>query len=421
MREARDELVRIDARGEAHPIGTVASQRMRAREGAYRLLPAPGHVVFMRYTGEDGRRDAEDGAIVRLAGEITAPAAMCDVLALLSQTGWRGELVVLDGESARSVFFANGNVVGAQTTVDDERLGMVLYRFGVISAEQHQLILESMTEARKFGQVAVELGIVTQEQIYKYLARQAEEIVFATLTIGDGTFFFLDGFEDNRLVTHHAVSINALLMDGVTRLDELRYFRQKVPASDYVPYRVEADRGAPTEEFAEVFGLVDGRLSIEELGRHTGKGEFETTKAIYGLLQSKHVGLHPPRLTGGLPAIVATANSGLRTVLQSMDAIGKGTAVREALASFAVGAGVYDILFRGAGPDAYGALNPDIVAQNAELLAAGSDPEHVLKQMLHEYVSFAVFSAGSALSPEREAELGRDVSGFLAILQPQGA
>src|SRR5882724_2687805 len=118
VKEARSELVRIDPTGVAHPIGNVASQRMRARAGAFRLLPAPAHVVFMRYTGEDGRRDAEDGAVVRLAGEITTPGSMCDVFALLGQTGWRGELTVLDGASARSVFFDGGNVVGAQTNVE---------------------------------------------------------------------------------------------------------------------------------------------------------------------------------------------------------------------------------------------------------------------------------------------------------------
>ena len=121
MKDGRPELVRIDAQGQAHPIGNVASQRMRARAGAYRMLPAPKHVVFMRYTGEDGRRDAEDGAIVRLSGEVTAPGTLCDILALVAQTGWRGELVVLDGEEARSIFFEQGNVVGAVTNVEAER------------------------------------------------------------------------------------------------------------------------------------------------------------------------------------------------------------------------------------------------------------------------------------------------------------
>ena len=95
MKEATSELVRINDKGEAHPVGVVASRRMRDRSGAFRVLPAPDHVVFMRYTGEDGRRDEEDGAIVKLAGEITAPAALCDIIAMLGHTRWQGELVVL--------------------------------------------------------------------------------------------------------------------------------------------------------------------------------------------------------------------------------------------------------------------------------------------------------------------------------------
>src|SRR3954467_13626919 len=130
MKEARDELVRINGRGEAHPIGSLAGQRMRSHEGAYRVMPSPKHVVFMRYTGEDGRRDAEDGAIVRIAGEVTAPGALCDVIALLAQTGWRGELVVERDDEVRSVFFESGNVVGALTNVNAERIGAVLYRYG---------------------------------------------------------------------------------------------------------------------------------------------------------------------------------------------------------------------------------------------------------------------------------------------------
>ncbi|HKO53811.1 MAG TPA: DUF4388 domain-containing protein [Polyangiaceae bacterium] len=160
MKDERSELVRIDARGQAHPIGNVASQRMRAREGAYRILPSPEHVVFMRYTGEDGRRDAEDGAIVRLAGEVTAAGTLCDVLGLVAQTGWRGELVVLDGEHARSIFFEQGNVLGASTNVEEERLGAVLYRFGAISQEQHAQVASVTQGGKRFGEAAIELGVL---------------------------------------------------------------------------------------------------------------------------------------------------------------------------------------------------------------------------------------------------------------------
>ncbi|HVU05134.1 MAG TPA: DUF4388 domain-containing protein [Polyangiaceae bacterium] len=415
MKEARDELVRIDPSGVAHPIGGVASQRMRTRAGAFRLLPAPDHVVFMRYTGEDGRRDAEDGAIVRLAGEITTPGAMCDVFALLGQTGWKGELCVLDGDAVRSVFFEQGNVVGAQTNVEAERIGMVLYKFGAITMEQHEAIMAKVNAGARYGSAAAELGIVTPEQVYQYLGRQIDEVVYATLVVGDGTFFFLDGFDAPRLVAHHVVSANALLMDAVTRMDEMRYFREKIPSSDHIPVRVAAEG---PEEFKVTFDAIDGSHSVEALGRITGRGEFETTKDVYALLASKHVLLHPPKLDGGLAAFVETANEALRYLHQQAEQFQIADDLRNGLSSFAVGAGVYDILFRGAGPDAAGALLAERVAENAALLAHGEDPERILKQMLFDYVGFAVFSAGSILGPEKEAELATKVGSITSRLQP---
>ncbi len=419
MKDGRAELVRIDSRGEAHPIGAVASQRMRARAGAYRMLPAPAHVVFMRYTGEDGRRDAEDGAIVRISGEVTAPGTLCDILALLGQTGWRGELVVLDGDDVRSVFFEQGNVVGATTNVEAERLGSVLYRFGVLSAEDRDRILDAMRNGKRFGEAAIELGVLKQDQIYSYIARQIEEIVFATMTVGDGTFFFLDGFDESRLVSRHTVSANALLMDGVTRMDELRYFRQKIPSAAHIPIRNE-NRGTPPEELLTVFAAIDGKQSVEDLGRSTGLGEFDTTKALYALVQSQHVSMHPPRVSGGPTALVAAANEALRAIFVAAERGNKAPDVRASLDSFAVGAGVYDILFRNAGPDASGALHPETVAANSIVMAGGADQDNMLKQMLHEYVSFALFSAGAALGSEAETELAKQVNAALAGLRPQG-
>lgn len=418
MKDTRAELVRIDSRGQAHPIGTVASQRMRQRQGTYRLLPAPEHVVFMRFTGEDGQRDAQDGAVVRLAGEIVAPGTLCDVLALLAQTGWRGELVVQDGRARRSAFFDQGNVVGVQTSEAEERLGSVLYRYGVLEEPELEQIKQRVEQGRRFGEAAVELGVLPKNRVYQYIVKQVEEVVFAMLTVADGTFFFLDGFDEARLVTRHVVSANALLMDGVTRLDELRYFRAKIPSADYVPFPSEG-RGSVSAELRRVLDAVDKQRSIEEIGRETGLGEFETTRRVYALIQSGHVVVHPPRLGGGPEALVATANAALRATFAAAEGEGQAAELRDALASFAVGAGVYDILFRDAGPDEDGALDPEAVARNAVLVASGGDPEQILRQLLHEYVSFALFSVGSALGKEVETALTKRVGVSLDALRPQ--
>jgi hypothetical protein len=391
---------------------------MRTRTGTYRVLPSPKHVIFMRYTGEDGTRDDGDGAIVRLAGEVTAPGTLCDVLALLAQTGWRGELVVEDSEALRSVYFDQGNVVGACTNVDDERIGSVLYRFGALDDETLARVLEATKKGQRFGEAALELGVLTRDSLYKHIQRQIEEIVFATLTVSDGTFFFLDGFDDTRLVSHHALSANALLMDAVTRMDEVKYFHEKVPSTDHVPVRVP-NRGPPPEEFAKVYEAIDDRMSVEALGRVTGLGDFETTRQIYGLSQSRHVAIHPPPLSGGPTALVAAANGALSSIFRAAETGGLGAELRDSLASFASGAGVYDILFRGAGPNEAGELDPDRVAENAVIVSAGAQPDQVLKQMLHDYVSFALFSVGAALGSNVEAGLTKGVAATLTALHPK--
>jgi hypothetical protein len=416
MRERRTELVRIDSRGVAHPIGTVASQRLRARAGTFRILPSPRHVVFLRYTGEDGRRDAEDGAIVRLAGEITAPGALADVVALVGQAGLRGELCVATTDSERSVFFDQGEVVGAVTDVEQERIGSILYRFGAIDAAARDAALASMTSGQRFGEAAVMLGMLTQDSLYRFISRQIEEIMFSALAIADGTFFFLDGFDDSRLPVRHSVNAGALLMDCVTRMDELNFFRQKIPSAEHVPAPNEG-HSAPAGLEA-VFAAIDGRRSIHEIGRACGLGEFETTKRVYALVQSHHVVIRPPRLSGGPTAIVAAANAALASVFEVARAAGRAPEVAASLSAFSSSGGVYDLLLSNAGPAPDGSFNAEIVVHNAMLIAAGPDPTEILKRLLHEYVSFALFSAGAALGSTAEGTLVKSVREMLAAIKP---
>jgi hypothetical protein len=372
----------------------------------------------MRYTGEDGRRDESDGAVVRLAGEITRPGALCDIMAMLAQTGWRGELFVVEGELKRSLFFDQGNILGVSTSAETEHLGAVMYRYGALAKEEHDAIMTRVRGGARFGDAAVELGLTTREQVYAHIRRQIEAVTFAALLVADGTYFFLDGFDESRLVTGQAMSANALLMDAVTQIDEMRYFRSKIPSKDHVIVRTD-NREQPSDELLVCYEAVDSKRSVEEIGRVTGKGEFAVTKQIYALVQSKHVLVRPPRL-GGPAALVSTANEGLRLVYQAAQANHQWSAVETSLASFAVGAGVYEILFIGAGPNATGEIHATKVADNSLVVAAGTDPEELVKQLMHDYLSFAVFTAGALLGSADEDKLKREVAPILALLRPVG-
>ena len=155
-----------------HPIGNVASQRMRARGRVHGSCRPPDHVVFMRYTGEDGRRGTWRTA--RSSDSLVKsrrPARMCDVFALLAQTGWRGELVVLRRSRRRApVYFDQGQRRRTATNVEDERIGMIMYKFGVsLERSARADSLNKVRTGARYGAPAVELNAVTPEQVFQFL------------------------------------------------------------------------------------------------------------------------------------------------------------------------------------------------------------------------------------------------------------
>ena len=412
-------MVRIDSRGVARPLGASASRRLSGRAGTFRLLPAPHRTLLMRKVRDDGSPRKRSSPPVRLTGELTEAGDICNVLAFIGDSGWRGRLLISDGQDTRALFLDSGAVVGVKTTCAEERLGAVLYRYGAIREQQLKRILDLTGSGRRFSEAALQVSGLVARDLYGYIGRQIKDVVFASFDVDTGAFCFLEGEEDAKLVTRQALSISGLLFEGATRMDELRHFRKRIPSSSHIPRR-RSTAPPPPAGLADIYGEIDGRTSIAELGRRTGRGEFEVTKGVYALLQSSRVTIDKPRLTDGPREIVELANEALRLVFREAGEVGRAELLGENLARFAAGAGVYDVLFRNAGPAEDGSLDSAAVLQNAQLVAFGNDPEALLKGMLHEYVSFALFCASSTLGRERETALRRRVAVIMAELRPTG-
>lgn len=414
----RSELVRIDDTGTVHAIGRKASERLRERRGEYRLLPAPRHVLFMRYVGEDGQRDEGDGAVVRLAGEVIGPGAICDIVTFAAQAGWRGELVVQDGDRTRTILFDSGYVVGATSDAPGERVGDVMYKLGALTQEQVDAVMARTDAGRRFGEAAVDLGYLTSERVFTLMCKQTEEIVHRTLLVSDGSFFFLDGYDETQLTHRHHVSAAAVLMEGVRRMDELKYFRERIPTDSHVPVRL-ATRAEIPEALTNVWNAIDDKRSVAELGRLCELDEFEVTHALFQLVQSGHVEIEPPLPTRP-EAVVAIFNAIARAVFEAAGRHGPTEALQNHLASFAVGVGVYHALFAGGGPLPDGTLSEPVVAANAVRLA-GDEATTQLSQWLHEYACFALFDASSVMPKKEATDLALRVGEWLARLAPKAA
>ncbi len=400
-------MLRIDVTGTVHPVGRVASQQLRSRSGEWVLHPSPRDVIVLRSNG-----DTPSKYNLKLAGEITMPGALCDVVALVAQSQWSGEMNVLEERGARSLFFDHGGLVAATTTVPEERLGETLYRFGVVTREQVDAAVQTAAlTGKRFGEAAIELDFVSAEELYPMMARQAEEVFYGAIHVGAGMFYFFDGFDEKAITRRQTLNAGMLLMEGARRMDEMRFFREKIPTDDYLPVVSNKEKKPPPEDVAEVFAQIDGRRSIAEIGRRIGQLEFEVTRAVFQLLQGGFVHMVAPR-PHGPEAITEAFNPALMEIHRVCDHNGKAVELRDGLARFATGGGVYDPLFIGAGPLPDGSFNAERLGRNLVALA-GDDPDAWLLQLLHEYVGFALFHAGSLLPREAESALGSRVNELL--------
>ncbi len=412
----RADLLRVDATGTIHPLGRSASQALRSRAGEWQLVEGPPDVLLMRRAGADGA----PSTVLKLAGEIRTPGAMCDIVALVAQAQWRGELAVVDDGTARSVFFEDGTVVGVATNVPAERLGETLYRAGVLTREQLDAALEmSRPGGKRFGEVLMELEFQRPEQLFPLMARQVEEVFYSVLQLSTGTFYFFDRYDESLVSHRHALNVSGLLMEGVRRMDEMRFFREKVPSNDYVPTPLATGARRPPDELLPVFSQCDGKRTIKEIERLTGLLEFDVTRAVFQLMKAVFVTVAAPRPQGA-DAIVSLFNRALAAAHTACRSAGRLTELREGLARFATGAGIYDPLFLGAGPLEDGTLRSDRVARNLAALA-GDDPDAWLIQLMHEYVGFAMFQAESLLARDVERALKDAVAEMLKPVRPVDA
>jgi hypothetical protein len=395
--------VSIDSTGAVRALGSAAASRLSARPGEFTLLPSPPDLIVLKRFSPPGEVSAT--RICRLSGEIFAPAAVCDVVAFISYAKWLGELVVVDASSSRSIFFDTDHIVSARSTVENERLGNVLFRHGALTRQQ---VTAAATESHRadirFGEAVVKLGFLGAEEVFHLMEVQAREVFDAVLRAGSGMFYFFDGFEERLLAYRMRTPIAVMLTDGVRRMDEMKYFRERIPSGDHVPARV-AGHVPPDADQNRVYGAIDGSRSVHAICRAVRADEFEVTRSLFELAQAGHVLMRSPRPQGA-SAVVEVFNKAMVLLMRELDAMDVGDEVREQLAQFASEGGVYEALFADASPAEDGSLDAERIEQNVARLSAPHDVELLLAEWLHDYASYAMFLARPHL---QRAEEGRAV------------
>jgi hypothetical protein len=225
-----------------------------------------------------------------LAGNL-AVFRLPDVFTFLASARTTGMLTLAAGEREAYVFFRGGQIVYAASNQESLRLGAILLRKKKITREQAAAIDTAVVRgAGRFGEVAVEQRVLSQEQIDELLKVQVAEVVYDAFVWREGTFGFYDGFDLPPRAVTITIDLANLIMEGARRIAEWEHCLALLPDSQVV-FRVVTDPQAEKitlslEEWKILF-LINGQRTLEDLCRDADDEAFNVYRVVYGLFASK--------------------------------------------------------------------------------------------------------------------------------------
>ncbi len=113
---------------------------------------------------------------------------VADEIARARNDRWSGVLALNQGEVSKGLYFLEGDIVFAASTVEEDRLGACLFRVGRLSEKQFRAAMREVESSGfPLGYVLVETRVLSPAELTGALSAQVERIVLSVLRWTNGT------------------------------------------------------------------------------------------------------------------------------------------------------------------------------------------------------------------------------------------
>ncbi|MCA1791856.1 MAG: DUF4388 domain-containing protein [Thioalkalivibrio sp.] len=249
--------------------------------------------------------------------------SLADICQLLGMGRKTGCLSITDRSDFGYIYFQKGRVIYASVLNRRDRLGELLVRNDVISRKDLSAGMERQAtdKGKRLGEILVDMGALSRDDLRLYIQKQVEEAVYHLFTWTQGSFHFdTDQMPDEDGLLLVDIPPEALLMEGARRVDEWSLVEKKIPSFDIV-FQVDQHPGEAdgevelTTEQKRILPCIDGVRTAHEIMNEAGLVEFDTGKALFGLIQAGFVSRAGERTseeeTGGDEALQQHLNVGI--------------------------------------------------------------------------------------------------------------
>src|SRR2546422_12966 len=146
-------------------------------------------------------------------------ASLPDVLQLLALGQKTGCLSIADRSNFGYIYFDKGRICYASIVNRRDRLGDILVKHQKIRSDQLDAAIHRQSKERdkKLGEILVGMGVISQEDLERYMRVQIEESVYYLFTWTQGTFNFESEVRPERQDFLVNINPESLLLEGAGR------------------------------------------------------------------------------------------------------------------------------------------------------------------------------------------------------------
>ncbi len=199
---------------------------------------------------------------------------LAEVIKRIAAEEQTGDLQVIFGQAAKTIYFDRGFVVFAASSLEVDRLGYRLIHSGQISRDDFTLAAQmARRDQQRLGQALVQAGVMREEDIGHQVAMQVNGIVVSLFEVEQGIYSFDERACSIPVDLMVSLSIHRILLDGIRTmpnpdgiLECLPPLDTSVRVAERPPFTCDVDQLTPMERdvlrcvgagsiFDEVLGL----------------------------------------------------------------------------------------------------------------------------------------------------------------------
>jgi hypothetical protein len=244
------------------------------------------------------------------------------LLNLINLARKSGKLDLSNQNQGAYLFFKEGRLIHASTSMEEGHLAAMLFKVGKLSQDQVAAINNQYNSSsdRIIGKYLMDARLVSRDDIVQGVKDYMLGIVYDLFTWTDGNFYF----EQDALPAKDRITVplnlDNVILEGSRRIQEAGRLQDELPDLSTIALKI-TDKPLRdvklTQDDWRVISHIHPRNSVKQIAQNNNMDEFQIRKIVYGMLQAGIVEIIRPEGLEQRKIKAPVSRAGRRVATQS--------------------------------------------------------------------------------------------------------